>query len=78
MGGLAMSIPYGSQDQLGWRAFETTDSRSDAHWLPMGDIRKHVASKECWCEPREGWNCEWFHNAADDRERYEEGFRKPH
>lgn len=28
-----------------------TDKRKDVHVLPIGDLREHEESRDCWCEP---------------------------
>ena len=68
--------PHGNPGDFGWGSYATWESRVDIHWIPLNDIRTHVQSKKCWCEPLESWGCEWFHNSADEREYYEEGYRK--
>lgn len=49
------------------------------HVVPIGDLRPHKSSKNCWCGPvqdEEEPNV-WVHNAMDQRETYEDG-RKMH
>lgn len=51
---------------------------SDLHVLPIGDLREHEESRECWCaptctrEPYEEGPVVVVHNAADGRELIEE------
>jgi len=43
----------------------------DVHVLPIDDLREHVESVECWCEPRiegEGPSFVIVHHSADKRE----------
>ena len=49
--------------------------------MPAGDLREHVDNDDCWCKPTSTWEVGgWLvvHNAADGREQYETGERKPH
>lgn len=45
------------------------------HVVPLGDLRDHEPSPQCWCSPRNGDDepSVWVHNALDGRERYENG-----
>lgn len=45
------------------------------HVIPMGDLRDHEPSCDCWCRPAADTECEWVfvHNALDGREKYESG-----
>lgn len=45
------------------------------HVVPLGDLREHVSSLDCWCKPRDDDGVV-IHNSMDQRETYEEG-RKP-
>ena len=49
------------------------------HVVPRGDVREHETSPDCWCMPDEDDEEPglWLHNAADDREAFEQGTRKP-
>lgn len=58
--------------QTGWYLTRFDD---ESHVSPRGDIREHVLSDTCWCEPfyDEGV-C--VHNSLDEREKFELGMRK--
>ena len=49
---------------------------------PTHDIRPHIIGGQCWCCPElEQWESGRIgvvHYAADGREAYEKGARKPH
>jgi hypothetical protein len=49
------------------------------HVVPIGDLREHELSAECWCAPIEDADTPnlWSHNSADGREAFERGERKP-
>lgn len=40
------------------------------HVVPMGDLRAHECSKNCWCKPTqdESEPSVWVHNSMDRRE----------
>jgi hypothetical protein len=44
---------------------------SDQHVVPLGDLREHEASPECWCGPHEESDGVWVHNSLDRREAFE-------
>ena len=47
----------------------------DFHVCPIGDLREHRVSDDCWCSPTpdaEASNV-FIHHAADRREAYETG-----
>ena len=45
---------------------------------PINDIRPHVVDgNECWCGAESNEDGTIVHNAADGREQYERGERKP-
>ena len=48
------------------------------HTIPTDDMRPHVVSVRCWCDPYEDYNSDdcWIHNSLDQRELYEQGIRK--
>lgn len=46
------------------------------HIVPINDSYAHD-TEECWCCPLDD-GYEMIHNAADCREDYEDGKRKPH
>lgn len=50
-------------------------SVSDLHVIPLGDLREHEASSECWCNPQDSASEPgiWVHSALDGREAYETG-----
>lgn len=45
------------------------------HVMPIGDLREHKYSKECWCKPIYDEEV-YVHNSMDEREKYETGERK--
>ena len=48
------------------------------HVIPIGDLREHEASPECWCHPTPDEEHDYYrHHALDGREAYETGERKP-
>ena len=47
------------------------------HVVPLGDLKPHELSDECWCLPREdAGDAIWVHNSMDRREDYETGRRR--
>lgn len=52
--------------------------RFDCHVLPIGDLREHVAERDCWCKPKEDDEQPglFVHNALDGRELVERGERR--
>jgi hypothetical protein len=56
------------------------NGRQEHHLVPENDDREHLREGfKCWCKPEDGnAHNEYVHNAADGRERYEDGYRKPH
>lgn len=50
------------------------------HIIPLGDLREHELTTHCWCEPTRDDEepIILMHHAADGRERYEDGTRRPH
>ena len=54
----------------GWKA--------EVHVYPVKDLREHKLEEPCWCEPTFDAEKEVvIHHAADQREKYETGERKP-
>ena len=52
----------------------------DWHVTPIGDLKEHEESEECWCDPEchyRGLTKIIVHNSMDRREDYETGKRKP-
>lgn len=49
------------------------------HLVPCNDLRLHQLDPTCWCKPVEDTETPdyWIHAAADQRELFEEGIRKP-
>lgn len=43
------------------------------HVVPVGDLREHETTMNCWCKPRRLWNGIVVHNSMDERESYENG-----
>lgn len=61
-----------------------TETQMTNHVVPIDDIREHEMHEGCWCDPVEEDDVDpsvlgtvILHNAADDREKYESGRRKP-
>lgn len=48
------------------------------HIVPVGDLRDHEQSPDCWCTPDEHPEEPdvWVHNSMDRREEYEQGRMK--
>lgn len=60
-----------------WR--RAMSNRGTYHVVPIGDLREHKVSSDCWCKPvqdDEEPNV-WVHSSMDERESYENG-RKMH
>lgn len=40
------------------------------HVIPMGDLREHNSSRDCWCKPMQDADepTVWIHNSMDRRE----------
>ena len=53
----------------------TTES---VHVVPLNDLKDHVASVDCWCNPTEDdeWPGVFVHHSMDRREEYEQGREK--
>ena len=49
------------------------------HVVPLGDLREHESSKDCWCKPVQDDESDdvFVHHSMDGREKYETGERKP-
>lgn len=58
----------------GWH-LHPEDVHGDQHVTPVDDLRPHQLTMLCWCNPRRDREEPSVvgHNAADQRERYEEG-----
>ena len=56
-------------DQVGWMV----------HVVPVADLRPHETefALDCWCEPEVNDHGIIIHHAADGREGYQSGQRKP-
>ena len=52
--------------------------REDVHVLPIGDLREHAQSADCWCRPKRDDEEPRvvIHNSMDRREEYERGRAK--
>lgn len=61
-------VPYG------WMVIELED---EVHVVPTYDLKPHYVDEDCWCEPLEVTPGCFEHNAADGREDFENGVRKP-
>jgi hypothetical protein len=48
----------------------TDTTNEDWHVVPMGDLREHVSSSDCWCKPESdaGKPGLYIHNSMDRRE----------
>lgn len=62
----------------GWAIVDNPNT-FEAHVVPVGDTRGHTISTPCWCVPCRDTEQPtlWIHNAADQREKFETGERKP-
>lgn len=51
------------------------EETSNVHVMPLGDLREHVSSCDCWCHPQPDIEDETVivHNSMDGRERLEAG-----
>lgn len=51
----------------------------DVHVVPVGDLREHDCTEECWCKPDEDNEVAgvFVHHALDGREKFETGERLP-
>lgn len=61
----------------GW--INVDDPRTfDTHVAPIGDLREHTLSADCWCKPVRDEECSgvFVHNALDGRELVERGERR--
>ena len=49
------------------------------HVMPIGDLREHESSKNCWCKPVQDDESDdvFVHHSMDEREKFETGERKP-
>lgn len=49
------------------------------HVIPLGDLREHDSTPQCWCTPTEDDETPglWLHHAMDGREAFETGERLP-
>lgn len=50
------------------------------HVVPVGDLREHDSSPECWCGPMpdDEEPCVYVHRSMDQRELYEAGEMRLH
>lgn len=55
---------------------KTKASESEIHVMPSDDLREHVVSRACWCNPEDEEGV-IIHNALDGREEFETGKRLP-
>lgn len=65
---------------MNWRfvGFPTESGHFAQHVVPVDDLREHDLMPDCWCEPTVDWiSFVAVHNAADQREKFERGERKP-
>ena len=57
----------------GWCA-ECQSLERSIHVIPIGDLREHEESVDCWCRPTLDDQEDIFvHHSLDRREEYEEG-----
>lgn len=56
------------------------DLEERTHIIPIGDLKEHELTVHCWCCPTEDDEepSILLHHAADGRESYEDGTRRPH
>lgn len=51
---------------------------TEAHIVPLDDLRPHDLTPQCWCQPAEDDECmAHIHRSLDGRERFERGERLP-
>jgi hypothetical protein len=74
--------------QLGWDLFQPhpNNPNTDPHQIPTEDIREHIMSPDCPCQPEEVHAGDtshplttiigWIHNSFDGREDYDNRRRK--
>lgn len=68
-------------DEFCWVLSTPIDAEGDHHVIPFGDLYEHKKSRNCWCQPEDDHEEDdyvFYHNAADNREDYQGGLRKPH
>lgn len=58
---------------------ERRSQEGHIHVMPVGDLREHESSSQCFCKPTEDEDMPglWVHHALDGREQYETGEMKP-
>lgn len=54
---------------------EQVPTKDRVHVMPLGDLREHEESEQCWCKPQPDVDepAVLIHNALDGRESYEQG-----
>ena len=67
-----------------WAWVRPDEQDVNSHVVPVDDIRDHDLTEECWCTPHVEYDSDpvnihavVIHVAADEREKYETGLRKP-
>jgi hypothetical protein len=59
-------------------AFPSESGHFVQHVVPVDDLREHDLMPDCWCDPAvDHISLVAVHNAADQREKFESGERKP-
>lgn len=58
----------------GWRVSLTEDG--DRHVTPIGDLREHTETRDCWCHPTDDEGVA-VHHSMDRREMVETGAVRP-
>ena len=51
---------------------DVDEELEEYHVVPIGDLKDHVCSEHCWCEPKmdpDGDGLIYIHNSLDGRER---------
>lgn len=48
------------------------------HVIPLNDLRDHIESQKCWCNPEFDEDGICIHHSMDQREKYETGELKYH
>lgn len=48
------------------------------HVIPLGDLREHEVTENCWCKPTVDDLNVCKHNSLDQREKYESGELRLH
>ena len=64
----------------GWAVIADRRVPGGFHVVPQRDLREHESGAGCWCGPQMDGHADgpvWVHYAADRRDEFENGTRKP-